>query len=305
MKWRKGPVALTSALAAAAAVILAAVSWLGPAAAPSDAVAPSALQGKQFRLVAALGDSITLGVNACGKPGECQAASWSTGTGGGTGGFAARLGEATGYQPETANLAVGGARAKDLQAQADTAAADRADLVTILVGGNDACASTTAGMTPTADYAAAVKQALATLEAAPSRPVVFIASVPYLNGLLSTHANNPAATQVWQHRHLCQSLLARAHSSDPADVRGQAAVAARVNEYNTALAEQCAAVSRCIFDGGAVATIDFTADQISAVDYFHPSAEGQRAIAGAAWDALRDALDHCELPTALKADLKC
>jgi hypothetical protein len=82
-------------------------------------------------------------------------------------------------------------------------------------------------------------------------------------------------------------------------------VAARVNEYNTGLAEQCAAVSRCIFDGGAVATIDFTAAQISTVDFFHPSREGQFAMADAAWAALSEALDHCELPTALKADFEC
>jgi lysophospholipase L1-like esterase len=306
VRWRKGPVTLAYALAAAGtAVMLAAVGGLWPAPAPSDAHTPSGLHGKQFKRVAALGDSITLGVNACGRAGECRTASWSTGADGGTGGFAARLGEATGHPPETANLAVGGARAKDLRGQAAAAAADGADLVTVLVGGNDACAPTQAGMTPTSEYAAAVKDALATLEAAPSHPVVFVASVPYLNGLLTAYANNPAATRLWQGKHLCQSLLAQPDSSDPARVSGRAAVAARVNEYNTALAEQCAAVSRCIFDGRAVATMDFTAAQISTVDYFHPSREGQLAIAGATWAALADALDHCELPTALRAEFGC
>lgn len=276
--------------------------WSPPA--PSDTQAPSKLQGKQFERVAALGDSITLGVNACGKAGECRGASWSTGTDG-TRGFAARLGEATGHQPDSTNLAVGGARAKDLPRQATAAAAGGADLVTILVGGNDACSPTPAGMTPLAEYAGAVKKALATLEAAPSRPVVFIASVPHLNGLLTAHSQTPAAVQLWQRSRLCQSLLARPLSSDPADVDARNAVAARVNEYNTALADECAAASRCIFDGGAVATVDFTAAQISTVDYFHPSIEGQLAIADAAWTALRDTLDHCELPAALKADFGC
>jgi lysophospholipase L1-like esterase len=306
VRWRQGPVTLIYALAAASTVvILAALGGFGLAPTPSDAHTPAGLQGKQFERVAALGDSITLGVNACGRAGECRTASWSTGTDGGTRGFAARLGEATGHQPDTANLAVGGARAKDLPGQAAAAAAGGADLVTVLVGGNDACAPTPAGMTPAAEYAAAMKKALATLEAAPSRPIVFIASVPYLNGLLTAYSNNPAATRLWQKSHLCQSLLVHPSSSDPEDVRSRAAVAARVDEYNTALAEQCAAVSRCIFDGGAVATIDFTAAQISTVDYFHPSLEGQLAIAGAAWAALGDALDHCELPTALKAEFGC
>ncbi len=305
MRRRKGPIALALALAASTAVMLAAAGGLWPAPAQSGDRVPSGLHGKQFTLVAALGDSITLGVNACEKAGDCWSASWITATDGGAGGFVPRLGEATGHQPETANLAVGGARAKDLPSQAVAAAAGGADLVTILVGGNDACAPTPAGMTPTDEYAAAVKQALATLDIAPSRPVVFIASVPYLNGLLTAQSNNPAATKLWQRSLLCQSLLANPYSSDPADVRRRAAVAARVNDYNTALAEQCAAVSRCIFDGGAVATIDFTAAQISTVDYFHPSREGQRSIAGATWAALSDTLNRCELPTALKKDFGC
>lgn len=305
MKRRKRLVALTYVLAAGTAVMIAAVggAWSPPA--PSDTPAPSGLQGKRFERVAALGDSITLGVNACGKAGECRDASWSTGTDSRARGFAARLGEATGHQPESANLAVGGARARDLPRQATAAAAGGADVVTILVGGNDACSPTPARMTPLAEYAGAVKEALATLEAAPSRPVVFIASVPHLNGLLDAHSQNPAAVQLWQRSRLCQSLLARPLSSDPADVSARDAVAARVNEYNTALADECAAASRCIFDGGAVATVDFTAAQISTVDYFHPSVQGQLAIADAAWTALHDALDHCELPAALKADFGC
>lgn len=296
---------LTLAVAVTGALALTAIGGLGPAPVPPGAAAPSGLQGKKFLQVAALGDSITLGVNACGGAGECREASWSTGNDGGTGGFAARVGEATGHQPDTANLAVAGARARDLPKQAAAAAAGGADLVTILVGGNDACAPTVATMTPTADYAASVKQALAALDSAPKKPVVFIASVPYLNGLLTAHSGNKAARQSWTQGHICQSLLANPASSAAADVRRRAAVATRVNEYNVALAAQCAAVSRCIFDGGAVATIDFSAPQISSVDFFHPARAGQRAIAEATWDTLVDILDHCELPQALRKDFGC
>ena len=48
----------------------------------------------------------------------------------------------------------------------------------------------------------------------------------------------------------------------------------------------CDATEGCIHDGGAVYGYAFTADEISAIDRFHPSIAGQRAIAAIAWDAL-------------------
>jgi lysophospholipase L1-like esterase len=266
---------------------------------------PSALQGWQVPEIAALGDSITLGVNACGKAGKCGEASWSTGNDGHVDSFLARLGEATGHQSHPINLAADGARAKDLPGQAAAAVADGAGLVTILVGANDACAPSLERMTPTADFAAAVGEALAALEAAPNPPVVFIASVPQLNALLTANSGNEVAKKLWDRNHVCPSLLANPPSSATPDARRRAAVAARVNEYNVALAEQCATVTRCIFDGGAVSAVNFTPADISSVDYFHPSREGQRAIAEASWNAFADALNQCELPPALKGDFGC
>jgi lysophospholipase L1-like esterase len=150
-----------------------------------------------------------------------------------------------------------------------------------------------------------VGKALAALEAAPNPPVVFIASVPHLDDLLTANSGNEAARQLWDRKKVCRSLLANPASSATPDARRRAAVAARVDEYNVALAEKCAAVTRCIFDGGAVAAVNFTPAQVSGVDYFHPSREGQRAIAEASWNAFADALNHCELPPALKGDFGC
>jgi lysophospholipase L1-like esterase len=305
MRRLKGSLALTAGAAAVTGVAIAALGGLAPQPAPSGAVPPSGLQNIQFQRMAALGDSITLGVNACAPAGACPESSWSTGNDAGAASFGARLAEATGHRPEAVNLAVGGAQANDLPGQAAEAAARGADLVTILVGGNDVCAPAVESMTSTPDYVASVQQALAALEAAPSQPVVFLASVPHVNGLLAAHAGNVAARQSWDSNKVCQSLLANPSSSAPADEIRRAAVAGRVQEYNLALAEQCAAVSRCIFDGGAVATLDFTPQQISGIDYFHPSQEGQRAIADATWTALADLITHCELPPALKGHLGC
>ena len=297
-----GRVFLTT-VACIAAMLLAACNEPGQG--QSRSGMPPALQGRQIPEIAALGDSITLGVNACGEAGKCGKASWSTGDDGQVDSFAARLGEATGHRSHPVNLAADGARAKDLPGQAAAAVADGAGLVTILVGANDACAASLERMTPTAAFAAAVGEALASMEAAPNPPMVFIASVPPLNELLTANSGNEAARKLWDRNKVCRSLLANPASSATPDARRRAAVAARVDEYNVVLAEQCAAVTRCIFDGGAVAAVNFTSADISGVDYFHPSREGQRAIAEASWNAFADALNQCELPPALKAEFGC
>lgn len=288
-----------------AAVMVAACEGPEPGQGPSGSSVPSVLQGRHVPEIAALGDSITLGANACGEAGACGTASWSIGNDGDVDSFVARLGKATGHRSQPINLARNGARAQDLPGQAAAAMAEGVGLVTILVGANDACAPSLERMTPTTDFAAAVGEALTALEAGPNPPMVFLASIPHLNGLLTANSGNAAARQLWDRNKVCRSLLANASSSATSDVDRREAVAARISEYNVALAEQCAAATRCIFDGGAVASVNFTQAHISTVDYFHPSREGQRAIAEASWNALADALNHCELPPALKGDFRC
>ena len=63
-------------------------------------------------------------------------------------------------------------------------------------------------------------------------------------------------------------------------------MAARVDEFNAAIVRVCAAAQQCIDDGGAVFAYDFSSEEISGIDFFHPSIAGQRAIAAIAWDAL-------------------
>src|SRR5215207_549966 len=99
--------------------------------------------------MAALGDSMTRGFNACGFFFDCTSHSWSTGT----------------YQPVRShylrllalspaisghnyNDARSGARMADLNGQAAMAVSQKVDYVTILMGANDACTSSVSTMTP-------------------------------------------------------------------------------------------------------------------------------------------------------------
>lgn len=53
----------------------------------------------------------------------------------------------------------------------------------------------------------------------------------------------------------------------------------RVNEYDQALSEACAATVKCRFDGFAVANYAFVKSDVSTRDYFHPSLSGQATLA--------------------------
>ena len=127
-------------------------------AAPASAVAPP-------KVMAALGDSITRAFNSRHEsilrpvrrsPAaslDCPKNSWSTGTNPAVNSQFQRIQAIDpGRNPVAFNDAVSGARASDMNGQAQTAATQDPDYVTIEIGGNDACSSTIAQQTPTATF---------------------------------------------------------------------------------------------------------------------------------------------------------
>ena len=81
-------------------------------------------------------------------------------------------------------------------------------------------------------------------------------------------------------------LLGAADDDSAAATARRDAVSVRVDEFNAVIARVCAATDGCIDDAGALHAYPFTTDQLSSIDFFHPSMAGQRAIAEIAWDAL-------------------
>ena len=158
--------------------------------------------------------------------------------------------------------------------------------MTVLLGGNDACAPTLDEMTPAADYEARLTELFARLNADAPDATILAMSVPNLMHLWEIGHVNGQAVQAWNSSPSCKNLLGSADDASAEATARRAAVAARVDEYNAAIVRVCAAAERCIDDGGAVFAYDFSADEISAIDFFHPSIAGQRVIAGIAWDSL-------------------
>jgi lysophospholipase L1-like esterase len=260
---------------------------------------------KPPRVMAALGDSITRGFNS-GGPGcptgpslDCPQNSWATGTNPLVDSFRERLDAVSPGDLVAYNDAVSGARAVNLLAQAQLAASQDPDLVLIEIGANDACA-TDPGPTPTATFREQVRSALQVLVSADKQVYIQLMSIPDINNLrtIFTEPPDPNALGRWEAFSVCQGLLAKPLSTEPADEARREAFRAQVIAYNEALEEVCAEFRRCIWDDYAVFSEGFTTADVATVantptaDYFHPSVSGQAKLAAAAWSTTFNDWQH-------------
>jgi lysophospholipase L1-like esterase len=164
--------------------------------------------------------------------------------------------------------------------------AQHAQYVTIEIGANDACRSAESLMTPVSDYRARIDAGLTTLKHGLPNTQVFIASIPDLKRLWYIGKGSAAARWAWDYFDICQSMLANPLSTATADVERRNRVQQRTKDYNTQLAQACAAYGpRCDFDDNAVFNYQFVLSQVGVWDYFHPNTDGQRAAAAVAWNA--------------------
>jgi len=299
----------------AVAVLIASLALL---AAPAEAVKPP-------KTMAALGDSITRAFNTEINPPtcplflatgflDCPKNSWSTGTEPAVNSQYQRIQAIDpGRNPVAFNDAASGARAEHLLGQAQAAAAQDPDYVTVLIGGNDACRPTIAEQTPTATFRGQVKAALDALVSGDPKVYIQVVSIPDINLLHALFTDPPDQNALlrWSLFNVCQALLANPLSNEPADVERRATFRAQVIAYNGALADVCALYARCRFDGNLAFNSPFTRDDVanvtntgglnfppfnaipvfgpgnpnSTADYFHPSLQGQATIAEGSWTA--------------------
>ncbi|WP_010475366.1 SGNH/GDSL hydrolase family protein [Streptomyces sudanensis] len=232
--------------------------------------------------VAAVGDSITRGFDACELLTDCPNASWATGSDIRVNSLALRLLGAPALASRSWNLARSGARVAELPEQMESAARRKPGLVAVMVGANDACRPSADLMTPVADFRASFETAMARLRRAAPRTQVYVASIPDLRRLWVTGRDHPVGRQVWQ-LGVCASMLADAQDLGPAAEERRERVRARVIAYNEVLRDVCARDERCRHDGGAVFAYAFDGTQLSPWDVFHPSRDGQGKLAEIAY----------------------
>ncbi|MFF1398612.1 SGNH/GDSL hydrolase family protein [Streptomyces sp. NPDC058287] len=234
------------------------------------------------RSVAAVGDSITRGFDACSVLTDCPEVSWATGSDTGVRSLAVRLLGKDRAATHSWNYARTGARMADLPAQMEQAAAVSPGLVTVMAGANDACRPTPASMTPVDTFRADFEDAMRTLRREVPKAQVYVSSVPDLKRLWSAGRTNPLGKQVWK-LGICSSMLADPDDLAAAATRRRASVQDRVVAYNEVLQDVCAKDRRCRYDGGAVFDYRFDGRQLSHWDWFHPSKDGQSRLAAMAY----------------------
>jgi lysophospholipase L1-like esterase len=235
--------------------------------------------------MASMGDSITRGFNACGWYVDCTSRSFSTGDYSTVNSHYLRIGAVNAnIQGRNYNDARSGAKSADMYGQAGTAVGQGVEYVTILIGANDACTSSESTMTSVTTYRANIDSALSRLKAGLPNARVALISVPDIYRLWYIGRNNLSALTAWSSFGICQSMLANATSTAQADVDRRARVRQRVIDYNTQLAQACAAYgANCDFDGNAVFNYPFVLSQVSTWDYFHPNTSGQAVLASVSY----------------------
>ncbi|MEU1307697.1 SGNH/GDSL hydrolase family protein [Streptomyces cinnamoneus] len=225
-----------------------------------------------------LGDSITRGFDACSVLEDCPEVSWATGT------EVDSLARRLLLSPQTSswNYAKTGARMADLPGQMRAAVAHKPQLVTVLLGANDACRADVAQMTPVDSFRADLQSALGTLRSSLPTSQVYVAGIPDLKRLWSEGRKNVLGKQIWKMASICPSMLRDADAVDEAAEERRAQVDKRVGEYNAVLKDVCAKDALCRYDG-AVNDYNFTGQELSKWDWFHPSKKGQGELAGLAY----------------------
>jgi len=263
------PIAATAALVAGVLAAPTATAYTGP---------PNSM--------ASMGDSITRAFNSCGWYVDCTSRSWSTGDDSYVNSHRLRIRAINPNFSAQFNDAVSGARASNMASQASAAVSQGVQYVTMEIGANDACTSSESSMTPVATYRSQIDSALNTLKSGLPDAKVFIASVPDIKRLWFIGKDSGTARFYWSLGGICQSMLANPTSTAQADVDRRNRVQQRVIDFNTQLAQACAAYgANCKFDNNAVFNFQFVLSQVSGWDYFHPNREGQRVLAATTWAA--------------------
>lgn len=235
--------------------------------------------------MAAIGDSITQAANLDGTTigSSNPEHSWSTGYDSSDGIFSHYeriLASNATISGKNYNDAVSGANMKDAPSQADNAVSQNAEYVTFLMGGNDVCTSSKDTMTSVSSYESDFRTAMNKLATGLPNAKLYVVSIPDVYQLWKLFKDDRKATRVWDSFKICQSMLAKTNTETDRQYVRQ-----RNIDFNSILKNVCAEHTQCLYDGDAVFNYQFTKNDVSTVDYFHPSKTGQKNLADVTWSS--------------------
>jgi lysophospholipase L1-like esterase len=233
--------------------------------------------------MAAIGDSITQAANLDGSNigASNPEHSWSTGYDGGdivVSHYERLLAKNRKINGKNYNDSVSGSRMNDAPGQAQQAVAQGVQYVTIEMGGNDVCTSDWTNMTSVSTYETYFRQTMDILTSGLPNVKVYVLSVPDVYQLWSLFDGEWYPEWIWSTFDVCQSMLDNANTEADRQYVRQ-----RNIDFNAVLATVCAQYTQCKFDGNAIFNYQFARSDVSGVDYFHPSMNGQKNIAQGSW----------------------
>lgn len=241
------------------------------------------------KTIAALGDSINLAANSCNLWEECLEESWTTGQ---SSNEVESFSEKIATLPQSPknitayNNAQANSKVDDLPRQALLAVNQEAEFITILAGANDACSYYVKDMTPEDNFRGSIEATLELLNEKLPHSKVFVASIPDLLNLWQQGRNNPEIVTRWDEYRMCNSLLEDPNGFTLDDIQRRKEVENQIVAYNKILAEECSQAKNCLFDNNQLHSYNFTVEEISTFDGFHPSTLGQNKISTILWNDL-------------------
>jgi len=235
----------------------------------------SLAQDQQRIYMGALGDSLTAGLNA-DAPFDQRDKSWSDGSA--IESHAVRLEKKFGVPVSTKNVSVSGSRIEHLAKQTEKLLSDnyKPDYVTLLIGANDICDGNLKTDELSNLGSLALRQSLDALIAANSNVKILIGAVPNINYLYSLLYQDQECQENWRSLNICERLLLSTKFEREKGVVRWAA-------YNEMQRIVSALYTKNVKFVADIRGEIFELKDISRVDCFHPSTEGQRKIAEVTW----------------------
>lgn len=241
----------------------------------ANAAAPA-----KFTIVG-IGDSITKAFNANSYFRDSPEVSWATGTKK-MAGFESHLEKLQKLMPQTTvtgfNYAVTGAVINDLSAQVKKANAAKPDYLTLLIGANDVCNWTEDYQESLDTFTATLKKNLDSLVAANPKIKITVSAMPDVYRLWELSKTSASCQRVWGFIGLCKQLLGKKLTDQQ-----RLAFKQRWDHANSNIGSAAALYPQNVKYSDYAATYEFSKDDISTHDCFHPSAKGQNTLAQGTW----------------------
>jgi lysophospholipase L1-like esterase len=222
-----------------------------------------------------LGDSITAGFNA-GGPLDQRDKSWAAGSG--IESHAVRIRNQLKVDVVAKNASKSGAKIEDIPAQTARLVSENfaPDYVTYLIGANDVCGGTRSPEELAAAGKKTLEESFEVLKKANPNVKLLIAAVPnllYLNELLKTDSQ---CLSRWKTFKICETFMGNKIEEQKKGIERWLAYNRMLNQFADDHPENIK------FSGLAGDRI-FLAKDVSRIDCFHPSLEGQKTLAETTW----------------------